>query len=147
MRVVVFTDIQIRSSFESAMGIKQYSVEELQPGMILAQPITDPKGRIMIPAGGRLTPVHIARMPKMGITTVAVEIEEPTPAEGGKKPLSGKEILESASSEDREFMRRIALQIQERFSNLPDTPLNNELKRLALKHLILNGRGVVPGLK
>ena len=128
------------------MPAKHYSLTQLQAGMILAQQILDENGRVIMQEGARLTPMYIHRLGKFGIHSVAIEVAEPAapaPAEGG----GGAQAARSVTAEDREFMRRIAERVQERFADVADNPLMAELKRLAVRHLILAGPGAVPGLK
>ncbi len=132
------------------MPENELAIADLEPGMVVAHPIVDQKGRIIIPESTRLTPMHIARLEKWGITKVSVRgveatsIDEPA---GGAENGRDEKPLASNNAEEQEFMRRVAAQVAARFSNLPETPINQELRKLTIKHLVLNGRGVVPGLK
>ncbi len=130
------------------MATKKLPIAELKSGMLLGQEILDAKGRVVVQNGARLTPMYIKRLEKWGVDEVLIEEEEATSGETvEKRPSEGKSLLENASSEDREFMRRVALAAQERFSNIKDNPVMDELKRLAIRHLVMSGRGAVPGLR
>lgn len=126
---------------------KECPVEELQPGMFVARPILDDQGRTIVQADSRLTPATIKRLQKWGIESVFLHESDPTPAEEDSKGDPGKELLQSATDKDRDFMRRVALAAQERFANVDGNSVMMELKRLAVRHIILSGRGAIPGCK
>ncbi len=127
------------------MAADKTPVSELQPGMVLAQQIQDDKGRTIMPEGARLTPMHIKRLEKWGVDSVLIDTEAGAKGEG-KKEDAGKAALQAASSEDRDKMRSVAVAVQERFSNIGDNPVMNELKRLTVRHLVLKGGESIPGL-
>lgn len=123
--------------------INKLPISELEPGMITASPITDNRGRIIIPENIRLTPMHINRLSKWGIMFVRVKYDNKE-----EEKFNGNETKTeiNLNTNEKEFMRRLAAKVVNRFKNLPETELNKELRRLAIKHLVLNGRGIVPGL-
>ena len=121
------------------MTMKKVLLKELEPGMTLGQPVNDAQGRTIMPAGARLTPMYISRLEKWGIKEVVLEVEGEE--EDAAQPVSaGVAIVESASDEDREAMRGIAQEAQTRFKGLEGNPLMDELKRLSVKHLVLQGK-------
>jgi hypothetical protein len=125
------------------MANKRYSVQELRAGMILAQAVDDDHGRTIMPQGARLTPMHIKRLQKWGLESVLVAEDEAGDPESSSV-VAAQEVIESASGEERESMRRIAEEVQQRFRDADDDPVMAELKRLAVRHLVLHGRDVVP---
>ena len=52
--------------------MRSVSVTDLTAGSHLAQPVLDARGRILFPAGTRLSATLIAHLERWGITTVAV---------------------------------------------------------------------------
>ncbi|MCX8030071.1 MAG: hypothetical protein N3A59_00635 [Thermodesulfovibrionales bacterium] len=60
-------------------------IEDLKPGMKLAQSIENENGVVLIPEGTQLTSSHIDRLIKMGIISVLIE--------GKKPPKKTKEEL------------------------------------------------------
>ena len=131
------------------MAVQKLPVSRIEAGMVAAQDIYDDRGRIILNSGGRLTPMIIKRFDKWGIEEVAVQTEEEAEAEKKKEAAksTAQSIIQSASEEDRVFMRRVAMEVQQRFANVEDSPVMMDLRRYAIRHLIMNGRGVVPGLK
>lgn len=119
-------------------------IADLQPGMTLAQPIVDNKGRTIVPEGTRLTPMAINHLGKWGVSEVRIQKDKDTTVHN-QAAVPGA-LPASASEQDVAFMRRVAEEVARRFANLPPTDLNNELRRVALKNLITHGRGTVPGL-
>lgn len=126
------------------MAILRLPLADLQPGMTLAQPIVDKKGRTIVPEGTRLTPMTINHLGKWGVSEVRIKKNSDTTVHK-QSAISGM-LPESASEQDVAFMRRVAEEVARRFANLQPTELNNELRRVALKNLITHGRGTVPGL-
>ena len=128
------------------MPIKHYKVSELQAGMVLAQQIMDENGRVVMQEGSRLTPMYIKRLPNFNVESVAVEEEEAAGDEPSAEDTTPS-ALKDANAEDKEFMRRIAERVQDRFTDVSDIPVMAELKRLAVRHLVLAGPGTIPGVK
>ncbi len=127
------------------MAVKRVPVQELRPGMIVAQAIEDDRGRTVIPAAARLTPMFIKRMGAWGITEVLVE-DDAADSEQASAAAQRPAILQDASQEERERMREIAMAVQLRFSNVPDTAVMGALKRIVVRHLVTIKPGSVPGL-
>ncbi len=127
------------------MGIKNIPIAEAQSGLVVASAVCDNSGRVIIPAGGRLTPMAIKRLPKWGITTVPVEIVD---EEGGAEISSPCEEQERVSADEEElaFATRITQLVSEKFSTIEPTYFNEEYRRLVIKYLIEKGKNVVPGL-
>lgn len=127
------------------MAIKKIPVGELQAGMILAQPINDQNGRTIMPEGARLTPMHLKRLEKWGVDAVAIHADESTGQPESEEKIAARESIQQASAEDKEFMRKVAVEVMERFQNVGENPVMAELKRLAVRHLVTRGRGAIPG--
>jgi hypothetical protein len=128
------------------MASKHCTIEELKPGMLLAQPILDDKGRTVVPEGSRLTPMHIKRLSKWGVESVTIILDDSNASQSGRHRSVAKTVLTSASEEERDRMRFIAESIQERFSDVDKDEIMSELKRLAVRHLILGSQNkAIPG--
>lgn len=119
------------------MPVRELPISELQPGMLLAQPVLNDKGRTVIPEDSRLTPMHLKRLEKWGIEKVSINDDDTSVIEKKEKQAAGQLTLQNASAEDREAMRNIALAIQTRFSNLQGNEIMDELKRLTVRHLVM----------
>lgn len=52
-------------------------IEELQPGMVLAKPATNPKNQVLLGAGIAVTEKHIEVMRNFGVVEVSVEGDAP----------------------------------------------------------------------
>lgn len=128
------------------MRNERLPIDKLEPGMTTAEAVHDQKGRVIIPAGARLTPMHIKGLHKWGVDSVAIQSAEESGGGETTEP-SGKNVLATGSAEEQEFMRRVALEVTQKFANLEDSKFNQSFKKLAVKHLVLGGRGAVPGLK
>jgi len=127
------------------MGQKRLNLAELQPGMVVAQTILDNAGRTILQEGGRLTPMIISRLEKWGVTTVVIKTDES--GSMSQLQVAGPPTAVGENSEaEREFMRKVAEQAIERFRNVENDPLMLDLRKLAVAHLVRNGRGAVPGL-
>ncbi len=110
--------------------------------MVLGQDITDENGRTIVPDGARLTPMYIKRLSKWGVSAVAIRDEDTATLRRENSPA--REIIQSATQEEREYMRRVAERTQKRFQKITGNPLMEELKRLVVRHLILSGKGLIP---
>jgi hypothetical protein len=63
---------------------RRITVEEAKPGMVLAEPLADLEGRTLVGQGTRLSPIHISRLRKWGVSVLFVE--GPEEAVGGRIP-------------------------------------------------------------
>jgi hypothetical protein len=82
--------------------MKQISVEQARPGMILARPINDRQGRTIVKQGASLTQLYISRLAKWGIAELWVieEGDEPVEAEPIASPRTAaptRPAVEAAS--------------------------------------------------
>ncbi len=58
-------------------------VEQAEAGMVLAESVTDRRGRLLIPGGKELSERYLSALPMWGITHIEVEGEAP----GGEEDL------------------------------------------------------------
>ncbi len=53
--------------------MKKITVAEAKPGMILAKPISDRRGRTIVGAGAQLTQLYISRLARWGVSELCIE--------------------------------------------------------------------------
>ena len=53
------------------------TIEQAQPGMVLAAPVTDRRGRLLIPADACLSTRHVQALQMWGVSHIEVEGEVP----------------------------------------------------------------------
>jgi HD-like signal output (HDOD) protein len=84
------------------------SIEQLDPGMILAEDIKDMNGRMLISSGVRIEAQHIRVLKMWGICEVSVEGDDPVPEESQsdvnteQMDLAGREIVKTFADLDLE---------------------------------------------
>lgn len=95
--------------------MRQILVAEAQVGDVIAAPVENDQGRVLLPRGARLSAAVLSRLQGWGVNVLTVEGEEP---EGGG-PQS-EELLEV---------------LDYRFSDLEDDKLMMQIKEIARSHL------------
>lgn len=98
-------------------------IGELQPGMILSQPLQDLAGRTLLKEGAELTARYIERIRKWGFEAVAVEGDDDGPRE--LPPAVGYPAAGRSWEE-------VKAEIERRFSKSGDDPILNRLKETVL---------------
>ncbi len=93
-------------------------VETLEPGMVLAEPVFNRLGQILLSKGSKLSSRHLIVLKTWGVTTVIIENGE----EGSNAPVWDEEIQKHA--EDR---------IRKRLIWLPQSPFEEEMIQLAIE--------------
>ena len=93
--------------------MRTIAVEEAEVGDVLAEPVTNAAGRVLLPQGAKLSQSVLARLPGWGVTAISVEGEDPDAA-------GAQQLLE-----DLDF----------RFSDLEDDELMMQIKAIARGHL------------
>lgn len=97
-------------------------IDRLQPGMVLAEPIRDRHGNLMLAEGTALTEAHLAALDQRGIASAMVHPE--------RIPPSAEELAElRQAAEDR--LRHI-------FRKTLDLPGNYRLFETILAHRLEN---------
>ena len=94
--------------------MRQISVEEAQVGDVVAEPIEDQSGRVLLPAGAKLSQAVLSRFKGWGVFTLKIEGEE---QEGGK---SKEELVD---------------ELDQRFAGLEDDEIMMQIKEIARGHL------------
>lgn len=94
--------------------MRQISVEEAQAGDIVVEPVQDENGRVLLPAGAKLSPAVLSRLKGWGVVSLSVEGDD---GEGGK------------SAED--FLG----ELDHRFAGYEGDVLMMRIKEVARQHL------------
>lgn len=148
------------------MGINSHlnkvrlNISKISPGMKLAEPITNPAGITLMPAGIRLTPMFIARIKKWNVQELDVFVEKPRdtslrtskpaapkptevkPAapQGGKPPAPAVEQENTLTAEEEEFARATTVEISRPFINVKNNPIMMQLRAVVIRRLVMHGR-------
>ncbi len=132
-------------------------IEEVVPGMKLAEPITNASGVTVMPTGIRLTPMFIARIRKWNIEALDVLVDKSRPDTAARRAATARKAAEAAhpretprdgeralTAEQEEFARATAVEISRPFVNVKTNPLMMSLRAAVIKELVAHGRrGIV----
>ncbi|GAB1721604.1 MAG: hypothetical protein GDA65_02580 [Nitrospira sp. CR1.1] len=88
--------------------MKRVVIEELTPGMILAKPVTNSTGLVVLPLGAELDEATLSRLQRLGLTSLYVE--------GDAGDASGKTLAE------------LEAELEHRFRRVIDDPLQYQLR-------------------
>ncbi|MGY8825041.1 MAG: hypothetical protein ACKVJG_14085 [Candidatus Latescibacterota bacterium] len=97
--------------------MREISVEEAQAGDIVAAPVQDENGRVLLPAGAKLSPAVLSRLKGWGVVNLSIEGDEGDEGEMGK------------STED--FLG----ELEHRFAGHEGDALMMRIKEVARQHL------------
>ncbi|HAA77515.1 TPA: hypothetical protein DCE37_20580 [Candidatus Latescibacteria bacterium] len=97
--------------------MRRLYLSETQAGDIVAEPVVNDRGMVILPKGAELTAAVIGRLQKMNVTEVAVEGEDPN----APPPKSLDEQLE---------------ELDFRFEGQEGDRLMMEIKSIAREHLV-----------
>ncbi|MHC4871023.1 MAG: hypothetical protein ACYTFY_04190 [Planctomycetota bacterium] len=129
------------------MAEKKINASEAEVGMIIARPLPDKQGRIILNVGGRLTPAHVKRLEAWGITELFIQLED-APEENHKADTAAKEQSESMLEQlDKDYINQMAEVFNNRFQEVSDNPFMEKIKKAAFKVVILSGKGGIPALE
>ena len=98
------------------------TIDEIKPGMILAQPVRNPQGVLLLEAGARISKKNIRILKSWGILEISIK---GNPAEAASRP---------GESETR-VKGTIEMQLKEKFSDVLDDPVMVEIFNAACKQL------------
>ena len=119
-------------------------IDQITPGMKLAEPITNASGITLMPAGIRLTPMFIARLKKWNVSTIEVFVEpnrDHSDDEDGKRPRRSSSTTTAVfSAEQEEFARAVVSEVSRWFVNVRDNQLMMQLWGVVTKRLIAHGK-------
>ncbi len=99
------------------------SIEDLKPGMILAQPVRNRQGVLLLEAGAKISKKNIRIFKSWGVIEITIK-GDPAEAEGR---TADTEIMVKES---------IERQLQEKFSDVLDDPVMVEIFNAAAKQLM-----------
>ena len=94
--------------------MRQIPVEEAQVGDVVAEPIADQNGRVLLPAGAKLSQAVLTRLKGWGVFTLNVEGDE---QEGSK---NREELVD---------------ELAHRFAGFEDDAVMMQIKEIARRHL------------
>jgi hypothetical protein len=57
--------------------VRRLCLSEIHPGDVIAEPVENDRGMVILPKGAELTAPVIGRLQKMSITEIAIEGEDP----------------------------------------------------------------------
>lgn len=77
------------------------TVDQAQPGMVLAEGVTDKRGRLLIPAGNELSERHVGALKMWGVTHLEIEGDGPA---GDENLDIDPEVLTRAEQEVDEHL-------------------------------------------
>jgi hypothetical protein len=97
--------------------VRRLYLSEAQAGDVVAEPVVNERGMVILPKGAELTVPVIGRLQKMNVTEVAVEGEDPN----APPPKTLEELLE---------------ELDERFEGLEGIRVMAEIKEIAREHLV-----------
>lgn len=95
--------------------------ETLQPGMVLAEPVLNRLGQILLSKGSALSPRHLAVLKTWGIPVVVVE---------------GGEAEDNDPIRDKAIQKRALARIKRRLFWHPQSPLEKEIFHLAVEQAV-----------
>ena len=94
--------------------MRTITVKEAEPGDVLAEPLTNPKGQVLLPKGAKLSAAVLSRCNGWGVVSLRVEGED---ASAG----ATQELLDA---------------LDFRFAELEDDALMLQIKAIAREHLL-----------
>jgi hypothetical protein len=93
--------------------VRRLYLSEVYPGDVIAEPVVNDRGMVILPKGAELTALVIGRLQKMSITEIAIEGEDPNAPP--HKTLGG---------------------LDARFEGLEDVHVMMAIKDIAREHLV-----------
>ena len=100
-------------------------LETLEPGMILAEPVFNQFGQLLIPKGAQLSSRHVKVFKTWGIHRITVE---------------GGESVEEIPVIDEEIQNRARDRVNKRLFWQPNNPLEEEIIHLAVQQAVQRSR-------
>jgi hypothetical protein len=97
--------------------VRRLYLSEANPGDVIAEPVVNERGMVILPKGAELTAPVIGRLQKMNVTEIAIEGDDPN----APPPKTLDELLADLDA---------------RFEGVEDVPLMMEIKEIAREHLV-----------
>lgn len=126
------------------MGKIRLKINQVTPGMKLAENLTTAEGATIMPVGIRLTPLFINRLAKWGVETLEVFQDDGPDAAANDEPAPAADdatARTAASRRQEAFARAITAEVAPWFANVRNDPLMMELRAIAIKKLVAIGPG------
>ena len=98
-------------------------IEDLKPGMILAQPVRNHQGILLLEAGSRITKKNIRIFKSWGVTEIVIK--------GKLSEAKGNTAINEIRVEES-----VEMQLKEKFSDVLDDPVMVEIYNAASKLLM-----------
>jgi len=98
------------------------NIEDIKPGMILAQPVRNHQGVLLLEAGAKVSKKNIRIMKSWGVLEVQIK---------GRLP-PGKSFTEATGTQDDESIEK---QLKEKFCDVLDDPIMVEIFNAARNQL------------
>ena len=107
--------------------MKKINIKDVQDGMVLAEPIKDSKGKIIIDKGVTLEGPTISEIFGLGLTDIVIQTEE-------DQHHGSKEVYKKFGvTNDNQLREKLSSQIKEKFGNTVSDPVMNEIMKIAIK--------------
>jgi hypothetical protein len=100
--------------------MREISVEEAQAGDIVAAPVQDENGRVLLPAGAKLSPAVLSRLKGWGVVNLSIEGDEGDEGDEGEMGKSTEDFLG---------------ELEHRFAGHEGDALMMRIKEVARQHL------------
>ena len=97
--------------------MRRLYLSEAAPGDVIAEPVVNDRGMVILPRGAELTAPVIGRLQKMNVTDIVVEGEDPS----APPPKTLEELLQD---------------LDDRFQGLDQDLVMMEIKTIAREHLV-----------
>ena len=123
------------------MGTISIDVDAIRPGMLLAKPLLDSRGGILLPAGIRLTPIFASRIRKWGIAVIEVESHDTRVAlsPNDRTIVPPPEAAPAPEPERDPLAEQFVGEVDERFINVADNALMMTLRGIVIRRLLADG--------
>ncbi len=113
--------------------IRRVSPEEAQSGMIVAEPVLDSGGQVLIPKDEILTDRNIRRLVLRGIPEISVQTEASGVDSEASEADSEVKSTANAAPMDEAALRELLAQ---RFRHFEDNEIMRTIREVAEKHLM-----------
>ena len=104
--------------------MRTITVDEVQVGDVVVEPVHDAQGRMLLPVGSKISPAVMSRLADWGVTQLCVEGDR-VEAPDGAPDSAGSEELAA---------------LEHRFSDVKGDPLMDRIQAVARSHLVRKER-------
>lgn len=107
--------------------MKKISIKDVKDGMITAEAIKNPQGKVVIEKGITLNGKLLSEIFGLGLTEIAIQTEEDS--HQGPKEIYKK----FGVTNDNELRDKIVQQIKDKFGNTISDPIMSEIMKISIK--------------